>query len=59
MKLTIEAKHLNEPMRAGMEKLIERARHAHYTNAVVRINGQDEFHEADWIKHLVIEPDPE
>lgn len=59
MKLRIESKHLNQPMRSGMEKLIERARHAHYINAVVRINGQDEIYEADWIKHLVIEPEPE
>ena len=42
------------PKRRRCAPLIEQAARAHYTNAVVRINGQNEVHEADWIKHLKI-----
>lgn len=57
MNLKIDEKHLNDVMRQGIAILIGRARGAHYTNAQVRINGQDELHEADWIKHLKIVSD--
>lgn len=32
--------------------LVERARHAHFCNVYLRINGKDEVFEADWLKHL-------
>jgi len=32
--------------------LVDRARHAHMTDIKLRINGQDEWHQADWLKHL-------
>jgi hypothetical protein len=35
-----------------IQRLIDRARHAHMTDIKLRINGQDEWHQADWLKHL-------
>jgi hypothetical protein len=32
--------------------MIDRAKHAHYCNVYLRINGKDELYEADWIKCL-------
>ena len=36
----------------SIDNLIRRAKHAHYVNVYVRINGKDETYEADWLKHL-------
>ena len=36
----------------SIQRLIDRARHAHMTDIKLRINGQDEWHQADWLKHL-------
>lgn len=36
----------------SIQRLIDRARHAHMTDIKLRINGQDEWHQADWIKHM-------
>ncbi len=36
----------------SIQRLIDRARHAHMTDIKLRINGQDEWYEADWLKHL-------
>jgi hypothetical protein len=49
---------VNELQADSINRLIARAKHAHYTNAVVRINGMDEHHEADWIKHIATTPQP-
>ena len=37
----------------SIQTLIDRARHAHHTDICLRINGQDERYEADWLKHMV------
>jgi hypothetical protein len=37
----------------SIQRLIDRARHAHMTDIKFRINGQDEWHQADWLKHMV------
>jgi hypothetical protein len=37
----------------SIQRLIDRARHAHMTDIKLRINGQDEWHQADWLKHMV------
>ncbi len=36
----------------SIQRLIDRARHARMTDIKLRINGQDEWYEADWLKHL-------
>ncbi len=36
----------------SIQRLIDRARRAHMTDIKLRINGQDEWYEADWLKHL-------
>jgi hypothetical protein len=36
----------------SIQRLIDRAKHAHMTDIKLRINGQDEWYEADWLKHL-------
>jgi hypothetical protein len=36
----------------SIQRLIDRARHAHMADIKLRINGQDEWHQADWLKHL-------
>lgn len=36
----------------SIQRLVDRARYAHMTDIKLRINGQDEWHQADWLKHL-------
>ena len=36
----------------SIQRLIDRAKRAHMTDIKLRINGQDEWFEADWLKHL-------
>lgn len=45
--------NINELQVASVQRLIDRAKHAHHCDLVIRINGQDEHYEADWLKHLV------
>ena len=37
----------------SIQRLIDRLKHALHTDLCVRINGQDEWFEADWLKHMV------
>jgi hypothetical protein len=43
---------VNTLQRDSIQALVKRCKHAHYTNVRVRINGQWEEFEADWIKSL-------
>ena len=43
---------INSLQVGSIQRLIDRARHAHMTDIKLRINGQDEWYEADWLKHL-------
>ena len=36
----------------SIQHLIDRAKHAHMADIKLRINGQDEWYQADWIKHI-------
>ncbi len=49
----IDDRCINEIQVASMHKLIRRAKQAHFTDVRLRINGEYEFHEADWLKHFV------
>lgn len=52
MKLEIPDEALSSLQKLSIERLIERAKHAHTTDIKMRINGQDLVIEADWIKNL-------
>lgn len=57
MLLIIDDNAINALVRNGMKKTIELAKHAHYTDVEIRVEGQNKRYEADWIKHLqVCEP---
>jgi len=43
---------INSLQVGSIQRLIDRARHAHMTDIKLRINGQDEWFQADWLKHL-------
>jgi hypothetical protein len=46
--------YINDLQRQSIIRLIERLKHAHYTDIVIktRINADDKIFEADWLKHL-------
>jgi len=44
---------VNAPQAESIERLIKRAKGAHMIDVKVRINGHDEWFEADWIKHMI------
>ena len=46
-------KNINSLQLVSIQRLIDRAKHAHHTDLRVRINGQDEWFQADWLKHMV------
>jgi hypothetical protein len=46
-------KNINALQAESIQRLIDRLKHAHHTDLRVRINGQDEWFEADWLKHMV------
>jgi hypothetical protein len=46
-------KKINSLQVDSIQRLIDRLKHAHHTDLCVRINGQDEWFQADWLKHMV------
>lgn len=48
----LDEKYVNEPQRESITKLIKRCKQAHFVDVKVRINGEDEWYEIDWLKHL-------
>jgi hypothetical protein len=46
-------KNINLLQVDSIQRLIDRLKHAHHTDLCVRINGQDEWFQADWLKHMV------
>ena len=49
---------INDLQADSIDRVIERCRHAHFTDLRIRTNGNDEWVQADWLKHLrrVTEP---
>jgi hypothetical protein len=41
-----------------IRKTVERCKHAHHTDLQLRINGKDEWLQADWVKHMQIAAAP-
>ena len=52
-------KNINSLQVDSIQRLIDCLKHAHHTDLCVRINGQDEWFEADWLKHMVIVTPPQ
>jgi len=52
-------KNINSLQVDSIQRLINRLNHAHHTDLCVRINGQDEWFQADWLKHMVIATPPQ
>lgn len=50
---TLDAARINRLQDESIERLVKRCKQAHFVNVQVRINGEWEEFEADWIKHLV------
>lgn len=48
---------LNDPQRESVQKLIPVLWAAHYTDIIVRVNGEDRRYQGDWLKHLFPRPD--
>ena len=46
-------KNINSLQVDSIQRLIDRLKHAHHTDLRVRINGQDEWFQADWLKDMV------
>ena len=46
-------KNINSLQVDSIQRLIDRLKHAHHIDLCVRINGQDEWFQADWLKHMV------
>jgi len=46
-------KNINSLEVDSIQRIIDRLKHAHHTDLCVRINGQDEWFQADWLKHMV------
>ena len=46
-------KNINSLQVDSIQLLIDLLKHAHHTDLCVRINGQDECFQADWLKHMV------
>jgi hypothetical protein len=53
MAWLLTEKNINSLQVDSIELLINRLKHAHHTDLCVRINGQDEWFQADWLKHMV------
>lgn len=49
----IDLDNINDIQLCSMRRTIERAKHAHWINVEFRINGKDEYAQADWLKHFV------
>lgn len=49
----ITDENINSLQVDSIQRLIDRAKHAHMADIKLRINGQDEWYEADWLKHMV------
>lgn len=52
IRLKLRDDMINDLQRDSIVQLVKRAKAAHYANIVLRINGNDEIIQADWLKHL-------
>jgi hypothetical protein len=52
----IDVDKLNHLQIASIEKIVRKAKHAHYVDIRIRINGEFVWFEGDWIKHIAARP---
>ena len=52
----LDTNNINDIQLATMRRTIDRAKHAHFTNVELRINGENETEQADWLKHFIEVP---
>lgn len=48
----LPADKLNEPMKETLDLLIKRARMGRWTDVRLRIEGEHEWYQSDWIQYL-------
>lgn len=51
-KYVLDTDALSEPALSTFERTLQLSRNSHYTDVVLRVNGEDVRKEADWIKYL-------
>jgi hypothetical protein len=49
----LSKKNINDLQQRSIDELVRRCKQAHFVNVRVRVNGEWEEFEADWLKHLV------
>lgn len=49
---------INDLQRESVEHTIKRCNQSHFTDVRIRINGDYEYKQADWIKHMFRLPQP-
>lgn len=53
LTFTVDLSEINDLQLESLRHAIKRAKAAHFTDLDIRINGQNERIEADWLKHFV------
>lgn len=48
----LSGEKINHLQQASMENLTHLAKHAHFVDVRIRINGEDRWFQVDWLKHL-------
>ena len=49
---SLSPERINDLQHASIERTVKRCKQAHFVDVRIRINGDYEYEEADWIKHL-------
>lgn len=52
LKFELDTRYVNDVQLESLREILATSKAAHWTNVNFRINGKDEYHEADWLKHL-------
>lgn len=58
VRWSLTSERINDLQIVSIDRVIARAKQAHHLDICVRINGKNEWHQADWIKHIVRQPSP-
>ena len=49
---SLPSEKINDLQQASIERTVKRCKQAHFVDVRIRINGEYEYEEADWIKHM-------
>lgn len=58
MKLELDENSVNDIVISNMLKTLSIAKNSHHVDICIRINGNDEWFQADWIKYLSMKTPP-